>query len=383
MLLPIIPKYPLHDRGIQRLIKEEKLKITPFPAEEQFQPATLDVRVGDVAVYDDEVRRAAASALNEQHEHILRTAGNDMRKAYAAIVDLEPECSPKRYAAGNDALIPSGALAEITLEERIFLDDRYYVEPELRSSRGRAHFEIQRFEYLGDGAYRLSVTNPNPNAIIVPGSSKFAQLFVNAKEPSTPHDGKILSDPYAITKALPDLADKQLVTSEGHLIFRLGKQALRFNTFGAALHLDTLPAKDELYTTIDLTKGYVQQPGEALVVQLEPGIKLPAHIGVLLMKRMPFAQPQGRTNPFYDRQMTDRTQIKAGWIDPGFPALDKAATTVTAHPYRAGLPSLLKTGQPFAVGLVYQYNTPVNHPYGSERLNSHYSGTKGLSGSQS
>ena len=383
MFLPIFETYPLHDGGLQRLLQEQKLSLDPFPKPGQFQPATLDVRVGSAEVYDAVTIDKAQRELEAKRNALIKKANGDMRKIYFELTELESTDAPIRYDAGSDLLIPHLASANITLEETIKLDYDYHLEAELRSSRGRAHFELKQCNDLGSGRYQLSIHNPNPNDLIIPATSKFAQLFIYANKKETPHDGRTLNDPDEVAALFPGFAKQNLITPEGYLVFKVGQEALRFNTFREPLHLDHMPPKEELYTTINLEKGYVHRPGEALVVQLDPAIKLPADVGVLLKENIPIANPRNLTGPFFNPYVTDSIKVKAGWIDPGFPALDKGPATVTGHAYNRSIPHLLQTGMIFAFGIVYKYDTPVNNPYGSEHLGSHYSNVKGLSGTKS
>ena len=380
MHLPILDHFIRHDTGIMQLLKEKKLVIENFPKDEQFQPATLDVRIGSAHVYD----RDTTAALNEYHMR-MEQFFSEVKKGVPTTEQfdsIEPVVLPTQYDGNSPVLIPSGAYAEIILEERLELDKNYFFTPELRSSRGRVHFELLGMEVLPDNKYKLKVRNFNINDIVVPPKSKFAQLFVGTCDETVEHDGFAVNNPKEIEHFLPNFPIENILAS-GYLRFDLGKDALKFKKLKEPFELGKDYSESTLYEKINLETGYVIKPGEALVAQLEPTLKLPSDIGILLIPGIPKAHPRYHTGIHYDMSLVDKNQVKAGWVDPGFPGLTKEPATITAHPYRAGRTELLKTGMPFAYGILYKFKTPVDRPYGDKKLNSHYSDVKGLSGSKS
>ena len=61
----------LHDRGIQEAIARKDLVIDPFPEDEQFQPASLDVKIGMVKIYDRKARNKTIEVSEETRNKAL------------------------------------------------------------------------------------------------------------------------------------------------------------------------------------------------------------------------------------------------------------------------------------------------------------------------
>jgi len=121
---------------------------------------------------------------------------------------------------------------------------------------------------------------------------------------------------------------------------------------------------EELYEKIDTEKGIFSNAFESINLQLFPKLNLPPNIGIKLLNSIPYVQ--GNCLSFPDYMVTG-----GGWVDPGYKG------HVTAQPNRFVGRKVLKKNDPLALGIIYKYSEPVNRPYGSEELKSHYQNSEG------
>lgn len=371
MLQPVLPDRILHDRGIERLMEEGVLSIEPDLLPGSLQSATIDVHIGKLQLYNAQARAVGVAKYMKKVRE-LELAGD-----FAELLETDPFVEPQVYISGK-AIIASNAFVELFTRERFaFSKNGYSLSLELRSSRGRLHLDDLALYSDTSGCLQINAVNYNPNALALNIGSKFAQVFVHVDDPSLPFDGYAVTDAAEVKSLLPGLE----VLSSGHVVFRLGEKALVYDRRESVV--DPSQKESSLYREVSLRDGYLLNRSEPLIIQLEPALSLPDTMGILLLKRPPFQQSYGKTGPVFVPGMTDHNQVCAGWVDPGFSGPNKTAATITAHPYRLGIPEVLRCGQPFAYGIVYHFKTPVKRPYGSEELGSHYHTTNGLSGSRS
>jgi len=379
-----VPAYPiLNDRGIKKALDKRLIRLSTEISDDQIQPGSLDARIGEVYVFDDESR----IAISEQMSKITSPIELD---AYEA-----PRSVAKFYSdeKGKPIIIPPRAFAEIYFHEKIsFSITDFNLSYELRSSRGRLglkpHSAYPRMEILHGieiindehGMYAfpkvevsnyVEVTNVNNDNIILYGHDKFANIFFNLQRRMRLDQGKAVWNPRMVKKLLPEFAKQNMITPEGYLIFKIGKEA---KTFKRGKVIDTAHSIDDsFYDTHDLSKGYVLNTETPAIVQLTPNVALPANLGIRLLHRIPFHSNMQQ----YGFAIADFNQVNAGWVDQGY----KGA--ITAHPVYYMRPRLLREGDVFCFGMVYKFNTDSDRVYGTRNLGSHYQNSKGATTAKS
>jgi deoxycytidine triphosphate deaminase len=338
-----VPKLRLlHDAGLREAIKKGHIRITPMPQDDQFQPASLDVRIGRVRVYES----AQPTELNPHPK-------GKLLKTYEG-------------KEGERIIVPEHGVAEIFFHENIEYDDvdivgypRYELTFEPRSSRGRLHLEPERAIREEEGKRYVSLRNESKNDVVLYGQKPFAQVFFHPRTGEKDSDGAVVTDPVEAK----DLAGKVL---EGE--FEMDGVAIQFKPQRSALKLKAVGTIDtqqkydeaELYDRVDLPQP--MNPDDRYVVTLTPEVNLPPDVGIRLLPGSPFDLGLSKV---------DRRSVSAGWADPGYRG------ALTAHPIRRRENTTLDPDKPIAYGVLYKYKTPVSRPYGSKALKSRYQGSKG------
>ena len=342
----------LNDKGIVECIERGLIKVDLY--ENQIQPATLDIRVGRVELYDKE----------SMGQTILEYNSRKSRDADLGPTDEFAKIFPESEAPIR---IPSQSYLELFIG-----DDFWYDKPQLfpfadlRSSRGRLHLDIQQHIVHGEHGPFISLRNENPNDIVLYGKTPFAQLFFSPLRGAIKSNGYVVARPDEARSIANTLSD-DLETSGPVVVFRLGEKALRFKKIGV---IDTRHKykDDELYETLDTSLGLIQSPVEPLIFSLEPRLKMPADVGIPLLWNY-YAMPL-RTKGFVpSASIFDSIQSCAGWIDPGYEGF------VTAHPRRLLTSKSYHRGDIAAFGFLIRYTDPCGRVYGN--CGNHYQGSNG------
>jgi deoxycytidine triphosphate deaminase len=347
----VLSRFPgmtmLNDNGIHEAIGKEMLKISPSIKDDQIQPGSFDVTIGDVFVFDDEYRRSKADA-----------------NGFISIKDEPDRNGCKHYddKKDNPILLPPRSYAEIYFHETIHAKD-IDLTYELRSSRGRLHlFPNSIHPELDEFGMYVGVYNLNPNPMILYGQSKFASLFFHPRY-ETEHMGG------PVVQKMPGLED--IMTPEGYVEFRAGKE---MKTFKAHETIDTAKSlTEEYYDTHDLTNGFVLEKDVPSIIQLTPSVELPADLGIRLLHQIPFHSSMQE----HGFLVADWHQVNAGWVDQGYKG------SITAHKIKLFDRKLIKEGDIVCYGVLYAFNTKSRRAYGDAGLNSHYQGSTGATGSKS
>ena len=269
--------------------------------------------------------------------------------------------------------LPPKSFAEIYLHETIKFDlQRYSTRLDLRSSRGRLILTLDSMlvKNSEEGRY-VSLWNNNPNPITLYGQSKFGQLFFypHRKKDS---DGHIVTDPEEAADIAATICQGEYEMYGPYVILTVGDNVMKFKENIGPIDTNKKKPKEEMYDSFPTDTPVYLLPNEAVVGQLHPQLELPEDVGLQILHSIPFVQSGvGITSPDPDLLYVDHHSANAGWVDPGYQGF------VTGHPIRRKFIDVLEKGKPIALGLLYKYNQPVEVPYGSEVLGSHYQGSKG------
>jgi deoxycytidine triphosphate deaminase len=358
-----VPTYPmLNDRGIQKALDKGLIKLSTEISDDQLQPGSLDARIGEVYVFDDESRIAISNEMMK----ITSPIELDNYEASRDNAKFYPD------EKGRRIIVPPNAFVEMYFHEKPSFNIKdFMLSYEFRSSRGRLGLKPMSIYPKSENGYYIEATNANSNEIILYGQDKFANLFFNLQRRMRLDHGKALINPNIIKKLLPEFAKQNLITSQGYVMFRVGKEA---KTFKRGKIIDTVKSIDDtFYDTHDLSKGYILNKDTPAIVQLTPNVSLPPDLGIMLLHRIPFHTNMQQ----YGFAIADFNQVNAGWVDQGYNG------AITAHPVYYLRPRLLKEGDVFCFGMVYKYNTDSDRAYGSKSLGSHYQGSKGATTAKS
>lgn len=332
----------LSDRGIKAAITNGDISLN-LRTEKQIQPASLDLSIGRVLVYDSEAMIKGARTQNKLT--FLEALAHEPSQEFA-----------KEYpnTEGMPIDLPAGCFAEIYFNEQ--LRSVHPTSIDLRSSRGRLSLQLKSLDH--ECAH---IWNHNPNTIRLYGRTPFAQVFFHPIDKS---DGHIVSDPKeaeAIAKQL------QLKSFGPYVVFEIGDHAYRTRKTGL---IDTKSTREDQYETLSTDKLEVGAR-ETIIVQLQPRISLPADIGIKILHEIPYAHPSGNFHPDVNLFFMESRSANAGWVDPGYQG------NATAHIRPTKFERLLRKGDPVALGVLFKFNKPVERPYGSKDLGSHYQNSTG------
>ncbi len=352
----------LNDKGILQALDKGLIKLKTEISDDQLQPGSLDARIGEVYVFDDESREK----YNYKMTNITSLKELDNYEPSRAHAKFYPD------KLGQKIIIPPNAFAEIYLHEKpTFSNKDFHLSYELRSSRGRLALKPWSQYPKKDKSYYIELTNVNNENIILYGQDKFANLFFNLQRKMRLNQGRAVLNPDKVKMLLPEFAEQNLITEQGYVVFKVGKEA---KTFSRGRDIDTSKSIDNsFYNTHDLSKGYILNTQTPAIVSLTPNINLPANLGIKLLHRIPFHTNMQQ----YGFAIADFNQVNAGWVDQGYNG------AITAHPIYFMRPRILKEGDTFCFGILYQYNSDANRAYGSESLKSHYQNSTGATTSKS
>ncbi|MBT7903520.1 hypothetical protein HN587_06680 [Candidatus Woesearchaeota archaeon] len=396
MITPILPndpvpailaQYLLSDRGLIAAIKSRKIKITPTPTTDQIQPASLDVRIGKVKVFDGEAMAKTHLSLGVR-EYLDQTTRQSMGDSWEDckmlplhIIDAEPTDEFAVILPNQKDIpitLPPGCYAELYFHESIDFDPREFsVQLDLRSSRGRLGLTLDSMmlQQSDEGPF-VSLRNNNPNSIILYGQSKFGQLFFYPKTEELA-DGYVVTDPKEAEEIARTVCTTDFEMYGPYILLTVGDHILRFNENIGPIDTENKPASDVLYKKIATTPELINTTNLFSVCQIHPKFDLSGDVGIQILHQIPFVHrydpkigPQTRPDP--SMIFVDHHTACAGWVDPGYQGF------VTAHPVRRKFPLMVKKGTPIGLGLIHKYDQPVLRSYGSDELKSHYQGSTGV-----
>ncbi|MBW6451388.1 MAG: hypothetical protein K0B02_01545 [DPANN group archaeon] len=346
----------LSDRGIGKAILDGDITINTNYTNDQLQPATFDVRMGKVRVYDDESVAQNVDAFIKQPQSFEFEPSTDFARIYEDEKDIPIIIPPKSYF-------------EVFLHDDIsFNKDKYLVDVDLRSSRGRLGLRLSSnsIQYENGMPY-LSLQNLNSNPIKLYGQSKFAQMFFYPKyEPS---DGYIVNNPIEAK----DIAEKIIPDSDfemigPYIIFNLCDHIFEFKDGFGEIDTEQKYSEDDLYILRDTTNPVQLELNKPVIAQLQPRIELPDNVGLQILQNIPYSH----NKLSLENWITFENQsANAGWGDPGYMG------NITAHLYLKRFPRTLKRGDSIAIARIFRYNQPVKRPYGYKDLESHYHKSNG------
>ena len=357
----------LSDKGIEQALDKHLIKINKNIKDDQLQPASLDVRIGSVRLWDDEAKREENKYFEKQIEK-----GN---------FDAEPGikfCKHIEYKNGKAFDVPPNAHIEIRILEDIKFDcENIFAFYDLKSSRGRMSFLNYTVPMLDkdEGGYYISLLNKNHNPIRLYCGDKFAQLFfsLNNKDLINKfYHGRLVRNEkeFEEVKNFIKIQPKPMF-KDGFLILRIGEKLLKFKRNIEILDTKKQYSNKELYQEIKLNKDYTQKVGEAVIISSRERIELSNKIGLQLHHHFPIHQKSGCTKPDLEFSLIQNNVLNAGWVDPGY------CGNVTAHPYLYKFPLPVRKKELLAFASVYFFPDGTKRGYGSKELGSRYQGSDG------
>ena len=356
----------LHDAGMHEAIRRGGIVVSPL-RDAAVQPASLDVSVGTVRIYD------AAShdrLLTAQKRHLFSLGDDLLLARYATRLPL----------VGGDAItLPQKTYIEIFLDERVSWDDSFDVQVTLRSSRARLGLRLENARLMqgdtlqgeeqpGEDGWYVGLRNFNVNPIVLHRGTPFAQLFFRPRTQAwDTYAGNVVTDPEAVARIAETLSPN-LETHGPYVLFRAGERSWTYRRSGA---IDTAGK-----TPADAIEEHDKEPAtlgmfESGIVTLDPEIRVPANIGIRLLSTLPYAQTPFLTRPDATLAGLESMVVNGEWVDPGYNG------HVTAHPVPYNSPRTIIPGMPFCVGLLIEYPSAAQRAYGDSALGSHYQGSKG------
>lgn len=353
------------------LVNNNILKITPKPIEKQFQPASLDWRIGAVEIFNEDTidknQLEYFSLLSK-----LYNADISSEEFVNSIDDFVDSCERDIRLLDKDEsfIIEPGQQAMIYSLEQFEIPNWLSMSSELRSSNGRRGLSpvdglIQNLSY--DGRVQMSVVNKNPNPLRFYGGDRFAQLFFGVE-----NDFSYVSSNTGIVK---DMHNSQIMDEDGiydlinqgllevspdiviknnQLVFTSSDTAFSFkNNFGV---IDTREkySNDDLYDVVDISEPYKIFGNDLFVVKLKEQLKLSNQVGILL-----------ELSQSLNKNQLCNHMVGAGWVDPGYDG------QVTIHDWSNHI-NMLKEDDVVMTGTVIYFPKPVGNSYGSLSLESHY-----------
>ncbi|MEA3230103.1 MAG: hypothetical protein U9P44_04255, partial [archaeon] len=173
------------DNQIKNFVDGGLISVMPAPVQKQFQPASLDWRIGAVEIFDKDTiclnQREYWKMFSETAEENEDMA--DFVKYIDGYVDSLGG-NIKYLERDEPFIIEPGQQAMVYSLEQFRIPDGLAVFSELRSSNGRRGLSpvdgfVQDLSY--EGRIQMSVVNKNPNSLRLYGGDRFAQLFFELK----------------------------------------------------------------------------------------------------------------------------------------------------------------------------------------------------------
>jgi deoxycytidine triphosphate deaminase len=342
--------FMLSDRGIRKSIDSGEMNLNADDfTDKQIQPVSLDLRIGRVSVYDQD---SVSKMVSEYNKLSLKQRLGDYE-----FNDKYAKKYPDEKGLAID--IPPISFFEVEIHEKVKTD--FLKRVDLRSSRGRLGLQIESF----DGSRILGIRNYNPNPIRLYSRTSFAQMFFHT---DSLVDGRVVRD---FDEAREIGAQLGVPTCGPYLLFQLGQYAYRFRNIGL-IDTGNLNEKqsEDLYDKVELKKFFVPA-GETIISQLEPKVNLPEDLAIQLIN-MPYVQCGfGGIKPNPEILFCEQYRTNAGLADPGYNG------NLTAHLRRTKSSVYYNQGMNIVLGVIIQFTEPVQRPYGSKGLGSHYQGSEG------
>lgn len=401
----------LTDGGIKKAIDLGLIRFKHPISDEQFQPASLDVRIGDCNLWDEEVREAMHRD-NILHPKSLDLDIDRFSSGFAKkipyqenrFIDISPHSHIEihlldQFEWDQDKLTPFFDLRSGRGRQSLWSNIGQLLQAQIKNiiqSRttkeslvihpGIRHSELMRLfgenQQVGENflmgeniSLFVAIENYNPNPIRLYQGDKFAQIFFSIKDPKLMD---ILDHGYIVSsKDLEKLDDKLEIDPptqfNGLLLnFYVGNRMFRFKTDIDVIDTRKKYSDSELYYEIDLdTYIYSHSPGDALIVSSLEKVNLSNKFGIQLLHKTPITQQQVIENP--DISLIDNFKLNAGWVDPGYNG------NISGHPRLLKNFEFIKQGNHLAQGLVYYFPNGTQRSYGDKGLNSHYINSNGVS----
>ncbi len=293
--------------------------------EDQIQPNTIDVRIGETKVYP-------IDKLNE---------------------------NPILYKGEKDEpiILPKGCFAEIKIYDQIRFDkSKYLIDIELRSGRGRLHlFPDCETTFLGiNNTNSLKLFNLNINDIVLYGQDRFAQVFFNSQN-NTCADGRIIND----AKEIKDLAKICGVESIGpYLKINAGNSVFAYKPIGE-INTRNKYSDTELFEEHKIP--YILKSLKQALVPSKEVITVPENIGIRLLKRFPLVPKQYLTKLDFESYQNIMIMVNSGWVDSGYTG------KLNLQPFTNK--DFIIDQSTFCLGIVYKYDQKVSKPYAGHYQN--------------
>jgi deoxycytidine triphosphate deaminase len=347
----------LNDKGIRKALEKGSIRIKPQLRQEQFQPNTLDVRIGKVLLYEP--------------KGIIIPGESDI----SVIIDPDDIKPTKVFPdkADKPIVIPPYNFAEIYFHENIEFDpDKYYLDIELRSSRGRNGLRLinGNIERDENGDMFVGVNNLNVNSVRLYGRDRFAQLFFMGNSQDIEADGHVVQNENEARELCDLISDEKLDLHGIFVKLKVGDRILKYKKRGTIDSRKKYRESSlfEIYNNEDVKINV----GDVVIVQLAPELHLPDNIGLRLLNTIPYTQKTNLIGPDTSMLFLEHQSVNAGWVDSGYEGF------VTAHPRVTKFDGMLKRGDDVCFGLLYKYKNSVNTKYGSSKLKSNYQGSSNI-----
>ncbi len=396
------------------------MNITPSPEENQFQPASLDVRFGLVEIIDGKIinenLQRYDNYIQNNGKHIKFPSDSDLESSekLAEFLENNPEYlefidsidnfvdnlprNIRPFEEDGSFILESGQQAYIySLEQFFDIPDWLSMFLELRSSNGRRGLSsaddlVQNLSY--EGRVKMSVINKNPNPLRFHEGDRFAQLFFEVDDNVSYIPNTFLGRAYSsVHKKVPlkykhsfknlgintgivrNVHNSQIMNENG-INYLIDKGLLEVSP-GAVIendHLvftcsDTARSFKKNFGIVDTHEDYDDKDLYDMIDLSKPYRILKDDLLVVKLEEqlklsshvgilLKFSHPSNDNNLFNHK-------VGAGWVDPGYEG------QVTIHDWTWFM-NILKKGNVVMSGYVYYFPESVGNSYGSPELGSHY-----------
>ena len=221
----------------------------------------------------------------------------------------------KKYTDGS-FVVPPHSFIEGFLDPSIIDPDRQYVW-DFRSSRGRLGLRphSQHIEWES-GLPKITFYNENPNPIRLHLGKKVLQLFHQPKEDEVAQAYDVF-DPDEAKEIASSVCENPTMDGPFFLL-HMGETVRKFKSNRGILDSENMPEDSQVYEVINTKKGYVQQPGDCIIMSLEPKLTMPENVGLRIFHQMPYSQRSGLTRPDHTHLFSPSHSLNAGWVDQGY-----------------------------------------------------------------
>ncbi len=352
-LHPFLGRRLLHDSGIKSAFSTEKIRSNVELLDEQFQPNTLDVRIGEVHLYDTSKMQTS----NTPNIPI----NPDLIKPTTIFPDEK----------GIPIIIPPNCFAEFYLHENLeYNHDEFELTADFKSSKGRLGLNMQS-NYISqiNGKDFIGIWNYNPNPILLYGRDRFAQLFfwVNGKEKG---DGRTLHKEEHVNQLCQSI-NPNLKNIGPYAAFQFAGTVHKFKENLGVIDSSKKYPENDLFDIITDEKVTIY-PHDCIITKLDPQLTIPNNVGLMLLHNIPFKQKENLLYPDPEMISLESHSLNAGWVDSGY------IGHATAHVRKRKFPKELCKGDIIALGILVEYDIAVNREYGASTLKSNYQNNTGV-----